>query len=752
MLSKTSCFNKTMFFKNVRRFWPLWALYLAVWIFALPLTFLGYDGYQPGSIYSILTREILQWATIGGTIIGAIFGLFAAMAVFGFLYNARATHGMACLPVRREGQFLSAVAAGILPLLAANVIVFLLSLLAALRVPGNDSYVPELVQWLASVSLILLFYYGFAVFCAQLTGSIIGLPVLYGILNFVAIGFWLLIKALLSLFLYGAEMNTTQSFSRWFSPTVAFFSDVRIGYDTVGKTTKYFLSGWGVLILYAVVGLALLATALLLFRRRRMESAGDVIAVRCLKPVFRWSVSICFGIGFTMLLYVILYAYSGETAGATKTFWFLLLFLLVGAALGWFIAEMFLQKSFRVFARRSWSGLGVCCLVLAALMLGAKLDVVGYESRIPAADEVDYVQLDCAYADPVTLWEAESIELVRALHAEILDGRDRYYERITPSDYTRCYCTISYYLTNGSVVERDYYLNYLANDQTTYGAAATAQDVMNCAEAVQNRSSISGEEVYSGDITVLMTAEECAAVAGCETVEDYLLRIQCGYTDAQIERMDEETRRTELARTVAYYSNGSYYNSLYDAYENYSYDYDLPTYDLPAVPEGAAASSSTIVVEVDHDYGNLFNWVLAHLDEIDYSRVYFNYYVSLNAAEAQEFYETVIVPDVLSGTLGHAWVISDDESRNSISHVTVSLDTRTRLSDDMEDDDYSYSYGYYDDVDYRYHYYSYVADCDAAHVAAWCAGRGLIMHSRSEVSDNTSVDVDNIGIATTAAG
>ncbi len=112
----------------------------------------------------------------------------------------------------------------------------------------------------------------------------------------------------------------------------------------------------------------------------------------------------------------------------------------------------------------------------------------------------------------------------------------------------------------------------------------------------------------------------------------------------------------------------------------------------------------------------------------------------------------MIVPDVLSGTLGHAWVISDDESRNSISHVTVSLDTRTRLSDDMEDDDYSYSYGYYDGVDYRYHYYSYVADCDAAHVAAWCAGRGLIMHSRSEVSDNTSVDVDNIGIATTVAG
>ena len=31
--SETSCFNKTIFKKNITRFWPIWALYLAILFF-----------------------------------------------------------------------------------------------------------------------------------------------------------------------------------------------------------------------------------------------------------------------------------------------------------------------------------------------------------------------------------------------------------------------------------------------------------------------------------------------------------------------------------------------------------------------------------------------------------------------------------------------------------------------------------------------------------------------------------------------
>ena len=37
MKSGTSFFNSTLFKKNLTRYWPLWALYAIVWIYALPV-------------------------------------------------------------------------------------------------------------------------------------------------------------------------------------------------------------------------------------------------------------------------------------------------------------------------------------------------------------------------------------------------------------------------------------------------------------------------------------------------------------------------------------------------------------------------------------------------------------------------------------------------------------------------------------------------------------------------------------------
>ena len=37
MKSGTSFFNSTLFQKNLTRYWPVWALYAIVWIYALPV-------------------------------------------------------------------------------------------------------------------------------------------------------------------------------------------------------------------------------------------------------------------------------------------------------------------------------------------------------------------------------------------------------------------------------------------------------------------------------------------------------------------------------------------------------------------------------------------------------------------------------------------------------------------------------------------------------------------------------------------
>ena len=48
---------------------------------------------------------------------------------------------------------------------------------------------------------------------------------------------------------------------------------------------------WGYLAIAAVIGVALLAASLLLYRRRRLESAGDFAAVKPIKTVFTVLVS-----------------------------------------------------------------------------------------------------------------------------------------------------------------------------------------------------------------------------------------------------------------------------------------------------------------------------------------------------------------------------------------------------------------------------------------------------------------------------
>ncbi len=49
MKSKTSCFSKTIFRKNITHFWPIWCLFLLFYLFIMPFSeFIGYLGEKAG--------------------------------------------------------------------------------------------------------------------------------------------------------------------------------------------------------------------------------------------------------------------------------------------------------------------------------------------------------------------------------------------------------------------------------------------------------------------------------------------------------------------------------------------------------------------------------------------------------------------------------------------------------------------------------------------------------------------------------
>lgn len=87
MRSVTSCFNSTLYRKNLSRFWPIWALYSVIWLFALPLNLLttiqrGQNWALEDLAHSLdyFSRVSVGYSLNLGTVLAVIFGLLAAMA------------------------------------------------------------------------------------------------------------------------------------------------------------------------------------------------------------------------------------------------------------------------------------------------------------------------------------------------------------------------------------------------------------------------------------------------------------------------------------------------------------------------------------------------------------------------------------------------------------------------------------------------------------------------------------------------
>ena len=107
MRSGTSYFDWTLFKKNFTRFWPIWASYLVIWLFALPINALAsLSGTAKGLYYAIAdSASAHMWFAL-------VYGLFAAMAVLSHLYASRSANFYGALPVRREGIFLTQYLSG----------------------------------------------------------------------------------------------------------------------------------------------------------------------------------------------------------------------------------------------------------------------------------------------------------------------------------------------------------------------------------------------------------------------------------------------------------------------------------------------------------------------------------------------------------------------------------------------------------------------------------------------------------------
>lgn len=441
MPRKTSFCNGTLLRSDLRHYWPAGFLYVLVWLVLLPIPLLqtGFDYARSWpdrpELLAAELHNIYYSAMTGSMVLAVLAGIVMPMAVYAYLMAPRAVGLMHALPVKRTTQYFSHFAAGFGLLTGGNVLIFLLSVLAQLPYGGADWAAAGL--WLLVTELLELFFLSLGTLCAMATGWLLAIPVLYGAVNFTALLLCTVVQYLQRLFYFGFDSTTYPVFVEWLTPTIT-LSEAVCSYwgDWVTRDSRevYLRAlperALTVLAVYTAAALALLALGWLLYRRRPSEAAGDAIAFRWLRPVVRWSVGLCGGLGLGVFLSTVVL--GGFGSGIVK----LILCQIFMGLLCFFAVQMLLQKTFRVF-RRSWKEAAALVLALSALPWPSAPTSSAYS----AVSRTRPVWTACPCGSPTTTantdtdWDMYRYQVV--IYGGGEKGRDEAYELTMMSYCTR---------------------------------------------------------------------------------------------------------------------------------------------------------------------------------------------------------------------------------------------------------------------------------------------------------------------------
>lgn len=471
MTSKISCFDRAVFRRALKKTAPVWILY-TLYELLLPLRLFSFCRGVSSCTDDFLVqieKTILGYARINASLLPFLLGGLLAWVLFFWLFRAGTAYFYAALPVRRETLFLTNYLTGLL-LCAAPALLSSLLLWAVGAGFGAAVFVPAMQVFTATMLGFLLFF-SFAVLVCCVVGQMAAMPIVYVILNFTFFVLEAIVRHLLFTFVYGmpySQSSTMQSFALHATPVLGLLQGgFRVMTDWAERDGMYYmelnprLEGWGYLGALAALGLVFALCAFLFLKHREMERSGDVIAVGWLRPVALY----VFTIGCALVLGALMAElFSSNTS---DNFWYVLLFLFVGAFVGYFVGKMLLQKTIHVF-QSGWLGLGACCLVLLLAFGAAEFDLFGYSRYLPERSAVQAAGLTHYQSNGLyTTQDDAFIQDVLNLHTAAVSEKSKQEHRRHAyqlgTDYTEQFY-ITYRMTDGTLTERYYSIVYSEAD------------------------------------------------------------------------------------------------------------------------------------------------------------------------------------------------------------------------------------------------------------------------------------------------
>ena len=309
-------------------------------------------------------------------------------------------------------------------------------------------------------------------------------------------GLFCQLSTILVTFLLGAAVSAPLHLSFWSVTAAAMGSAMLEAVFFYSFAALCMVMTGQILAAYALAGLVIALIALLLYRTRKSEMTGSTVAFPWAVPVFKYGVAFCTAVSLGQFLYYFLfgqYRSSGNDSLPGT-----ILCMAAAGLVGYFVAEMLIKKSFRVF-RTGAKGAAIVSLALVLLGVTMSFDLTGYEKRVPDESEIESAFYTFSGMTDVTTDDADTIRRLTAAHQAIVKNRNEQVriadasdaDTLSQSDYDDIepfHLRLTYYLKDGSQLSRSYSL-YLRRSDLTVPSSVTARvnALYMCRESVLRR-------------------------------------------------------------------------------------------------------------------------------------------------------------------------------------------------------------------------------------------------------------------------
>ncbi len=535
----------------------------------------GYDLFGSGDIYTVSSIMFLF-------AMNAVLPVIMALLSNSYMHSKKASDFYHSLPVSRTRLLVADNAAGLTVTLTPLILNFAITYIAKLvrfgTAAGDIAIFADLLLWIVSSAAI----YAITVLMAVSVGTTFDALIFSLCFNVCLPVIYLLTSELMQEHLYGYAVG-----SLWGENALMLSPILAPSLRLIGNSSRDVAA----LIIWAVVAAAAAILSIAVYKRRKSELSGKIVSGAPIQIAVKAIVAYCAGIGAGFIFEAI---FGGKAMFITGA--------VIGCVFVYVLAEAVISRGFRKLIKNVPAGIAVLIvtmLVVCSVFTGG----VGYENRVPAADDVASVNLGWTGITNTSMWvlkerhstadeeeiypaavtadrteenerfvrklvsdvrlESEQAKaLVNACHASAVKGKNE------TGGYVGL--TIEYTLKNGKTMKREY--RHIAE------------------KAVEDLLKLEGIEEFKKQVHPILAAspEELVSVTvssklGKQTDEDY---------EIKLEKNDAEILLSAAAKDLSQFSSedivrpsGRYLGTIYlnfkvkKTYEGQK-DYDVEQFDL----------------------------------------------------------------------------------------------------------------------------------------------------------------------------